>query len=184
MDQTLLFTIATIALIVIITDFRFQRIPNGVTYPTIIFAILYHSVMSGPSGFFTSLYGLFVGIAILFIPYLMGGTGAGDVKFIGALGALTGPSGIICITLYAALAGGVYAIAFLFFDENFKKRFFWKNFSMIKNYILIRQFVPDDTAIVHNGPKLCYGIAISIGVYVYMSEIVFGFNIISNNLFA
>jgi prepilin peptidase CpaA len=184
MDQTLLLTIAIIAVTVIITDYRFQRIPNGVTFPTMVCAVLYHSLMTGQSGLLFSLSGLLIGIAILFIPYLMGGVGAGDVKLLGALGALTGPSGVILVTLYAALVGGVYAIGFLFFDKHYRKRFLLKHFSMIKNYFLFRQFAPDDMAIVHNGPKLCYGIAIAIGAYVYISEAFFGFTILSNSIFA
>jgi len=184
MDSILLLTISIIAMTVIITDYRSKRIPNGITYPTMGFAILYHAVLAGQSGLYYSLSGLSIGIAILFIPYLMGGIGAGDVKFLGALGALTGPSGVLYITLYAALAGGVYAIVFLFVDEGFRKRFFWKHFSMIKNLLFFGRFVSDDLGIVHNGPKLCYGIAISMGVYVYMAEIYFGFNLMSKNVFA
>lgn len=184
MDQILLLIISIVAMTVIITDYRSQRIPNGITYPTMVFAVIYHFLMSGQSGMLSSLGGLMLGISLLLIPYLMGGIGAGDVKFLGALGALTGPSGVFYIALYAALAGGVYAIIFMIVNNEFGKRLVWKYFSMIRNYLLTRQFVSDDLHIDRNGPKLCYGIAISIGTYLYLSELLFGFNIISKSLHA
>jgi prepilin peptidase CpaA len=42
--------------------------------------------------------------------YLIGGTGAGDVKLFGAIGTLLGPSRIAVAFLYTAIAGGLVAV--------------------------------------------------------------------------
>lgn len=176
--------IAVVAITCIITDYRYQRIPNAITYPSMLIGFITHFSISGSAGLYTSLLGLLFGVSLLLIPYLMGGLGAGDVKMLGALGAFVGPKGVLVILLYAAIVGGLYAIYLLIRDRDYRKQFLNKHFSMIKMFFLTRQFFPDELSIVNDGPKLCYGIAIAIGAYVYISEAFFGFTILSTSLFA
>ena len=42
--------------------------------------------------------------------YLLGATGAGDVKLMAAVGALLGPDGILWAFLYTTIAGGAIAL--------------------------------------------------------------------------
>ena len=51
-----------------------------------------------------------VGIAIFFVPFALGGLGAGDVKLLGAIGAWLGPMNALWVGLYAGAAGGILAI--------------------------------------------------------------------------
>jgi prepilin peptidase CpaA len=57
-----------------------------------------------------SVVGWTVGIAIFFLPFALGGLGAGDVKLLGAIGAWLGPMNAVWVGLYAGAAGGVLAI--------------------------------------------------------------------------
>lgn len=66
--------------------------------------------VSGPAGAKMSALGLVVGLGLLFIPWMLGGIGGGDVKLLAALGAWLGPKGILFATLYGGLAGGVIAL--------------------------------------------------------------------------
>jgi len=176
--------LAVVAIICIITDYRYQRIPNAITYPSMLVGLIFHFSTSGSSGLYNSAIGLLIGISLLLIPYLLGGIGAGDVKMLGAIGAIVGPNGVIPILLYGAIVGGLYAIYLLLKNQDYRKQFITKHFSMIKMFFLTRQVFPDELSIVHDGPKLCYGIAIAIGAYVYISEAFFDFTILSNTLFA
>jgi prepilin peptidase CpaA len=58
----------------------------------------------GTHGLTQGLLGIAVGFALLFGLWLIRGMGAGDVKFMAALGAWLGPM----LTLYAVAAGGIF----------------------------------------------------------------------------
>jgi prepilin peptidase CpaA len=54
-----------------------------------------------------------VGLAAWLPPYALGALGAGDVKLFAAAAAWLGPRGVLPATLYAALAGGALALAWV-----------------------------------------------------------------------
>jgi prepilin peptidase CpaA len=92
------------------TDTFLGEIPNPLNLTLILSALLYHGLTSGASGLGTSLLGLLLGGVLLLIPYLLGGTGGGDVKALAALGALLGPAAILQMFLYTGLIGGGLAL--------------------------------------------------------------------------
>jgi len=97
--------------IAICLDLRWHRIPNWVTVPACLTGILYHVWSDGLAGGLAfSLKGLAAGLAILIIPFLMGGMGGGDVKLLAALGCWLGPAGVFSLFVYGALAGGGIAL--------------------------------------------------------------------------
>ena len=69
--------------------------------------------MQGFSGLWFSLAGLLVGLAIFFVPFAMGGMGGGDVKLLGAVGALQGWQFVLSAAFLTALIGGIMAIVYL-----------------------------------------------------------------------
>ncbi|TLS35573.1 A24 family peptidase [Pseudalkalibacillus caeni] len=103
----------SILLISFFTDIKDRRILNIVTLPAIAFALIYHSVTGGFSGFQFSFFGFLVGLGLLFIPFAMGGMGAGDVKLLAAVGALQGPAFVFSAFLYTAMIGGLIAVLIL-----------------------------------------------------------------------
>ena len=92
------------------TDTFLGEIPNPLNLALLLSAIFYHGLTSGASGVVASLLGLLLGGALLMIPYLLGGTGGGDVKALAALGALLGPAAIFQMFLYTGLIGGGLAL--------------------------------------------------------------------------
>jgi prepilin peptidase CpaA len=92
-------------------DVRTRHIPNLLTFGGAAAALGYSLVRGGPAGLLTSALGWLAGAA-LFLPFfLLGGMGAGDVKLVACLGAWLGPMAALYVDLYAALAGGVMALA-------------------------------------------------------------------------
>ena len=73
----------------VVEDVRRQKIPNLVTFPTMVIALIYYGISSGLNGLFFSAGGLASGMGFFMILYVMGGMGAGDVKLMGASGAAT-----------------------------------------------------------------------------------------------
>lgn len=95
------------------TDLMKRKIYNNVLYPSVAAALLIHLILGGWSSFFTSLLGLCTGFFLLLIPYLLGGIGAGDVKFLAMVGAFQGSVFVLVTALYMAYLGGVLAVLFI-----------------------------------------------------------------------
>ena len=68
---------------------------------------------SGVSGvtLMGSVLGFIVGFALMLPGHVLGATGAGDVKFMAAVGAIVGPAMVVSAFLFTAVAGGVLAVA-------------------------------------------------------------------------
>ena len=92
-------------------DIVTRRIPNWLTFPIALSGLAWNSYTGGWHGLLTSLAGMARGIAILLPFFILGGTGAGDVKMLGAAGACAGGMGLTVIFIYFALLGGVIALA-------------------------------------------------------------------------
>ncbi|MFD1780936.1 prepilin peptidase [Fredinandcohnia salidurans] len=105
--------ICLILIISVITDLRNRKILNIVTFPAILGGLIYFTSFSGFDGFLFSGKGFLVGLGLLFIPFVMGGIGAGDVKLLAAIGAWKGAMFVFYTGIYAALFGGLIAIIVL-----------------------------------------------------------------------
>jgi prepilin peptidase CpaA len=109
-------------LISVITDLRERLIYNKIVFPATGAVILIHIIHGGIAGLSLSIAGWATGIALLLIPYFMGGMGAGDVKLLGLIGAAKGTLFVLNTALYMALAGGLLAMGFLVFCKGFMAR--------------------------------------------------------------
>ncbi len=89
--------------IAIYTDLKSRRIPNEITVTSLVIALIVQTVIGGPAGLLTALGGFAVGFGILFLLWLTGGGGGGDVKLMGAAGAWVGPMPILMIFIGSAL---------------------------------------------------------------------------------
>jgi prepilin peptidase CpaA len=95
------------------TDWRKRKIYNKLLGPAFLIAFSLQATQSGWSGVWLSLTGSIVGLALLLIPYLMGGIGAGDVKLLGVIGAFGGVAFVITSFLYGAVLGGLVSMFLL-----------------------------------------------------------------------
>jgi prepilin peptidase CpaA len=151
-----------ILLIAMASDIRFQKIPNRLTYPAMLAALIYHTAINGGGGFIFSAEGLGLGIAIWIIPYLMGGMGAGDVKLMGVVGAFLGPEGVFIASLFTAVTGGVCAVALLILHGHLKE-IIKRYGAMLKTFIFTKNLVYLPPPQGEKKPRLYYGIAITLG---------------------
>src|SRR4030042_3319596 len=97
------FLCTAVLIIAAVNDIRVQKIPNWLTSPAMAVGIIYHTGLKGLEGFIFSWGGIGVGIVVMIGFYLVGGTGAGDVKLMGAVGGFLGPKGGFLVFLLPAI---------------------------------------------------------------------------------
>lgn len=100
-----------LVVLALIKDLRVRRIPNKLTIPFAVIGLIVNTILDFPGGLRTALMGLLVGFLVFIIPYAMKAFGAGDVKLMSALGALTDWRSILFIGLFSAVAGGIIVTA-------------------------------------------------------------------------
>ena len=94
-----------------IIDLKTRRIPNVLTAG--IFGLGVVLAATGLNGVSVpaAVLGAFLGLLLMLPGYMLGATGGGDVKLMGAVGAFTGPLMVINAFLFTAIAGGALAVA-------------------------------------------------------------------------
>ncbi len=105
-------------LVVVVTDWRWQRIPNAATFPVMAIGLVLGAVEGLPGailggGLLDHAAGLAIGLAVSYPFYVGGGIKAGDAKMLMAIGAVRGSIFLLNAALYGALAGGVLALALM-----------------------------------------------------------------------
>jgi prepilin peptidase CpaA len=98
-------------------DLTRKKIPNFLTFPIMLWGLLAHTITGGAEGFLFSVYGLLLGLAIFFIPFMLGGMGGGDVKLLGAIGAIKGLQFVFYAAVFTAFCGGILAVIYLIYNR-------------------------------------------------------------------
>jgi prepilin peptidase CpaA len=93
-------------------DLRTRRIPNALTFGIAAFGFAMAGTGASDLSFWGAVAGCGLGLALMLPGHVLGGTGAGDVKLVAALGAVLGPGRIVAACLYSAIAGGVIALGY------------------------------------------------------------------------
>ena len=97
-----------------LADLRRGRIPNALTLGALALGIAVHGSVPGTGGGVVfALAGAAAGGGLFIVPFALGGMGGGDVKLMAAVGAWVGPSAVLWVALFAALAGGALALVHL-----------------------------------------------------------------------
>ena len=99
-------------------ELKERRIPNWLTLTGMALGLLI-SYLHGVQAFWLSLGGLAIGFGFLFIFYVFGGLGGGDVKLMGAAGALMGANLIGPALFYTAFIGAFLAVMMLVWRKDF-----------------------------------------------------------------
>jgi len=102
--------LSTMLVIAAITDSRHGKVHNWLTYPAMLVGLAYWGGLGwagGPTGVGHALAGLFTGLVPLALVRQCGGLGGGDVKLMGAVGALSASWACVLSTAIYALTAGV-----------------------------------------------------------------------------
>lgn len=153
---------------VCIVDTVYSRIPNIANLLFLLTGFGYHLYSAGASGLLFAALGMLTGLALLLLPYLMGGMGAGDVKAMAALGALLGTAGIFQVFLYMGLIGGLLALFHYALSHNLKEKCLeWtqdiKAFAYTKSLVSLKTSGPREQL------RFPYAAAIAFGFFAYVN---------------
>ena len=91
-------------------DFRTRRIPNELTAAMAATGLALSIAHLNGTSPLASLLGILVGALLMLPGHVLGATGAGDVKLMGAVGSFIGPGAVVAAFLATAIAGGVLAL--------------------------------------------------------------------------
>ena len=164
-------TILFISLIIsVITDLKTRKILDIVTYPTVILGITFNTIFLGMDGLRFSLIGWLTGIMVFWVLHVTTGMGLGDVKLMGAVGALKGWYFTVNTLIYIGLAGGLMAIIYLIVTGKFVKILVGMFDNLLKKSKDGKE--PERT-------YLPYGPAILLGVLFYYIALKLNYSIIA-----
>lgn len=145
------------------TDLKERKILNIILFPAAGLALILHLVFSGVDGAVFWVKGTLTGLALLFLPFLLGGIGAGDVKLLGVVGAFKGAAFVVAAFLCAALIGGIFSIISLWKRKKLQKTL-GEMGGALKLFVFtcfrvnnLSQLNDDDTTV------LPYGLVIALG---------------------
>lgn len=95
------------------TDWKNFTIRNTITLPLIVTGIIYHALSDDAVWLFESVGAICLVTAILFVPYLMGVMGGGDLKLMAAVGAWLGIRQTLYVLIASSIVAGLYALVLL-----------------------------------------------------------------------
>lgn len=90
-------------------DLRTRRIPNRLTFSAALLALSAHLLLGGWAAMGFALLAALAAGSAMFLFFLAGGMGAGDVKLMAAVACFTGMAPLGTLLIATALAGAVYA---------------------------------------------------------------------------
>ncbi len=163
-QTTAIITIIVVA-IAVYTDVRYGKIYNYLTLPAMGLGLVLNTIGGGVDGLVASLGGVGIALALFLMSRFLGRIlGGGDIKLLGAVGALQGATFLVWALLYTALIGGVLAIIVAIGHG-----ILWQR---VKNlvaacYLRTVAHVPMEIEIQDSkSPRLPYAIAIGLGSLV------------------
>jgi prepilin peptidase CpaA len=122
------------------TDIRRYRIPNWLTISGVCVGLSYHALNEGMNGLLFSVFGFVFGLVLLFILYLFGALGAGDVKLFAAYGAIAGMEFVTHSLVYAVIYAGLIGIVILIIQKKLFQRMLWI-FHALFNFLILKELL-------------------------------------------
>jgi prepilin peptidase CpaA len=96
-----------------VTDWKNFTISNSITLPLIVIGVFYHAISNDDIWLLDSVGAVCLVAAILFVPYLMGVMGGGDLKLMAAIGAWLGIRQTLYVLIASSIVAGLYALILL-----------------------------------------------------------------------
>jgi prepilin peptidase CpaA len=149
-------------------DVQHGRIPNWMTYTSMMTGLALRGALEGWRALMDGLAAGLIGGAIFLIFFLVRGMGAGDVKLMTAVGVWTGLGQLPAVLIATALAGGILALGFMVFRKRAAATL--RNVGSLFRFHFSSGLTPHPEINLQNprALRLPYGVAIAAGtIYVH-----------------
>ena len=159
-----------LALFMAVGDWRTRRIPNYLTLGGALAGLVFQTAMHGWFGSAQAILGWLLGLALLLLPYIYSGMGAGDVKALAALGSWLGPKSIFSVFCYMGIAGGILSLGFLIWNGvlwNYLRQgwVLFQNMILCRSQKIMFENLRSESELTAGLP---YGVAIALGMVAYL----------------
>jgi prepilin peptidase CpaA len=165
--------LAAVLVVASVTELRRGKIYNWLTYPAIVAGLAFGAVRgavetgSAWDGFVNHALGFGLGFGVLFLAYLLGGMGGGDVKLMGAVGAFLGWPAALYATFYSFLVGTALGLVLMVWRGQTR--------SVVRRLGVAIRLLPvpgvrPDEAIPPGSLQVPFGLAACIGSVWWMVE--------------
>jgi prepilin peptidase CpaA len=148
------------------TDWRSRRIPNWLTVPAAALGLAVNTVGGGWAGAKASLLGLGLGLGLVLPFVLIRALGAGDMKLVGAVGAILGPGRLLAVLFVAVLVAGVMA-AILIVQKKRVRETARNIFRLLGALFSLHLPQPELTLDNPQALKVPFGVAVALAVILY-----------------
>lgn len=128
-SEVVLYTILVVA---VVQDFMYTKISNRLILVGLILSLTFGIILGGVSRIPYILLNISFPVVVLYLLYLLGVLGAGDIKLFSVIGGFTNFTMLTHCMLAAFFAGGVIALIKMLWNRNLK-------FSLLKGQLFLRE---------------------------------------------
>lgn len=148
--------------------FASRRIPNWLTYPSVIAGLTMHLVLGGWRGLLSSLGAAAIVFLLMLGFFALNTMAAGDLKLMTAVAAFAALPHVFQVMFWTAIIGGIMALGFIAWKGQLRKR--TTNVWMLVMHHFHSGLVPNPELSLDNPDALLmpYGPAIAMGAVVVL----------------
>ena len=173
MYPAIAFAILTcVLLIAAASDVRTGKVPNWLTYSAILVGLVYWSIAGltgSPTGIGAAVVGLLAAMVPFTLIYISGGLGGGDVKLMGAVGAISASwQTVLSTAVYALLVAVVIALVVMVRKGIVKRTLSRLLGAAMQAASKVKPDLPEDS------PRIAFSAAIAVGGILAAGEQMLG----------
>ena len=163
--------LAAIVITAAVFDLRTRKIPNWLSAVGVCAGIVLNTAVLGLPGLLRAVLGLALAFSVYFLFFALRAMGAGDVKLMAAVGALSGAYDWFIIFIITAIAGGVLAAAMLLWHGGAHDTF-GRVLKLFRSLARLRAPYRDEPMLDVANPRamrLPHGVSIACGSLIFLA---------------
>jgi prepilin peptidase CpaA len=168
--------LAAVLVAAAVFDLRRGTVYNWLTYPAILAGLVLGALQGAAAGDMATglidhVVGFGFGFGILLVAYLLGGMGGGDVKLMGAVGALVGWPAALHAVFYSFLVGAALGLILMVWRGRVRV--------VLRRFWMAIRILPLPTATLDEATgtpaiHVPFGFAVCVGTLWYLAEEIIG----------